>query len=102
MLPRGVKIGHAGTLDPFATGVLLLLVGKATRQCEILMSAPKQYAATIKLGANTATDDCESPVEIVENAVAPNREALEQCLLQFVGVIQQRPPNLPVIPLSGL
>src|SRR5829696_5000977 len=61
LLPRGTKIGHAGTLDPFATGVLLLLVGKATKQCERLMSEPKQYETTIKLGAITATFDPESP-----------------------------------------
>src|SRR2546421_726221 len=52
---------RAGTLDPFATGVLLLLVGKATKLCERLMDQPKQYEATVKLGATTATDDPESP-----------------------------------------
>src|SRR5436190_21136896 len=61
LLPRGTKIGHAGTLDPFATGVLLLLIGKATQQCERLMDAAKQYEATIKFGATTATDDSASP-----------------------------------------
>src|SRR5437588_12392534 len=61
LLPRGTKIGHAGTLDPFATGVLLLLVGRATKSCERLMDQPKQYEATVKLGATTATDDPESP-----------------------------------------
>src|SRR3954449_7633284 len=61
LLPRGTKIGHAGTLDPFATGVLLLLVGKATKACERLMDAPKQYEATVRFGATTATDDPESP-----------------------------------------
>src|SRR4051812_1599291 len=61
LLPRRTKIGHAGTLDPFATGVLLLLVGKATRFCEKLMDQPKQYETTIKFGATTATDDPDSP-----------------------------------------
>ena len=61
LLPRGTKIGHAGTLDPFATGVLLLLIGKGTKLCERLMGEPKTYLATIKLGATTATDDPESP-----------------------------------------
>src|ERR671921_2217350 len=63
LLPRGTKIGHAGTLDPFATGVLLLLIGKGTKQCERLMDEPKQYEATIKFGATTETDDPESPEE---------------------------------------
>src|SRR5829696_7714156 len=61
LLPRGTKIGHAGTLDPFATGVLLLLVGRATKSCERLMDAPKQYEATVCFGATTATEDPESP-----------------------------------------
>src|SRR5437667_4254441 len=60
LLPRGTKIGHAGTLDPFATGVLLLLIGKATKLCERLMDQPKQYEAMVKQGATTATDDLES------------------------------------------
>src|SRR5580765_955219 len=61
LLPPKTKIGHAGTLDPFATGVLLLLVGKATKACERLMDQAKEYEATVKLGATTATDDLESP-----------------------------------------
>src|SRR5215213_3470646 len=60
VLPRGTKIGHAGTLDPFATGVLLLLIGKATKACERLMDAPKQYETTVRFGATTETDDPES------------------------------------------
>src|ERR1700722_2333521 len=60
MLPRGTKIGHAGTLDPFATGVLLLLIGKATKSCEALMGQTKTYTCLIKLGATTETDDLES------------------------------------------
>jgi len=62
-LPRKTKIGHAGTLDPFATGVLVLLIGRGTKLCERLMDQPKQYDATIKFGATTATDDPESPEE---------------------------------------
>ena len=60
LLPRGTKVGHAGTLDPFATGVLLVLVGRATKACERLMDQPKQYEATVRLGGTTATDDPES------------------------------------------
>src|SRR5688500_11626935 len=70
LLPRGTKIGHAGTLDPFATGVLLLLVGRATKACERLMDAPKQYEAAAKFGATTSTDDPESP-EIPAPSVNP-------------------------------
>src|SRR5688500_694468 len=63
LLPRKTKIGHAGTLDPFATGVLVLLIGKGTKLCERLMDQPKQYEATVKFGATTVTDDPESPEE---------------------------------------
>ena len=70
LLPRGVKIGHAGTLDPFATGVLLLLVGKATKLCESLMSEPKQYEATIQFGATTPTDDIDSTATPYPRATA--------------------------------
>src|SRR5215203_5961425 len=72
LLPRRTKIGHAGTLDPFATGVLLLLVGKATRSCEELMGRRKGYDATVKLGARTVTDDPDAPEEPVEGAAPPS------------------------------
>src|SRR6476660_8844882 len=103
LLPRGTKIGHAGTLDPFATGVLLLLVGKATKSCETLMDQPKQYETTIKLGAVTATDDLESPEQpfaggtacqaVLENPhglAARAREILRKFIAPFK---QVRPPN---------
>src|SRR5918999_6334641 len=70
LLPRGTRIGHAGTLDPFATGVLLLLVGRATKLCERLMDEPKRYEATVKLGGTTPTDDPESPETPTPGAAA--------------------------------
>src|ERR1044071_8393485 len=86
LLPKGTKIGHAGTLDPFATGVLLLLVGRATKSCERLMGAAKTYEATVKLGATTATDDLESP-EQPYNSAAPvepmSCEVIESALARF-------------------
>src|SRR4051812_1625753 len=84
LLPRGTKIGHAGTLDPFATGVLLLLVGKATKLCESLMGEPKQYLATVTFGATTATDDLESPAVPVEGAQEVSRERIDAALIRFV------------------
>src|SRR5947207_11140668 len=69
LLPRGTKIGHAGTLDPFATGLLVLLVGKATKRCEELMNHRKQYEATVHLGATSETDDPESPIIQTPGAV---------------------------------
>lgn len=101
LLPRGTKIGHAGTLDPFATGVLLLLVGKATKQCEAMMGQPKQYIATIRFGATTATDDLDSPAEPFANAVLPTEQAVRTGLTKFVGLISQRPPAYSALWVGG-
>src|ERR1700736_2980316 len=92
LLPRGTKIGHAGTLDPFATGVLLLLVGRATKSCERLMDQPKQYEATIELGATTATGDPESAPQPYAGAAQVDRDAVQRVLPRFVGEVLQRPP----------
>src|SRR5690349_14507304 len=91
LLPKGTKVGHAGTLDPFATGVLLILVGRGTKQCERLMGERKGYEATIKLGARTATDDLESPEEAVPLDSPPGETQVREALQRFVGAIEQRP-----------
>src|SRR3712207_4456884 len=101
LLPRGTKIGHAGTLDPFATGVLLLLVGKATKACERLMDAPKQYEATVKLGATPATDDSESPEVPTEGPTPASRDHAELGVRKFVGTILQRPPAFSAMKIEG-
>src|SRR3989454_11219765 len=85
LLPRGTKIGHAGTLDPFATGVLLLLVGKATKLCERLMDEPKHYEATVKLGATSETLDPASEEVVDEDAQPVSRGKIESALQTFVG-----------------
>src|SRR5215217_5173040 len=85
LLPRGTKIGHAGTLDPFATGVLLLLVGKATKSCERLMGERKGYEAVVRFGARSATDDVEGPIERVEVADLPEIDRVRAACAQFVG-----------------
>jgi len=101
VLSRGVKVGHAGTLDPFATGVLLILVGKSTKSCENLMSQPKGYRAVIKLGATTATFDPESAEIPAVDPVVPDRAAVEAALRQMVGVISQRPPIFSALKIAG-
>ncbi|HWE01177.1 MAG TPA: tRNA pseudouridine(55) synthase TruB [Tepidisphaeraceae bacterium] len=101
LLPRGVKIGHAGTLDPFATGILLLLVGKATKLCEELMDSAKRYEAVIKLGAGTATDDPESPELAVAGVEPCGRQAVADALTTFVGNISQRPPAFSAMKVNG-
>lgn len=101
LLARGTKIGHAGTLDPFATGVLLLLIGQATKACETLMGQPKRYEATVKLGATTATDDLESPEIPAADAPRPSREEIEKAAAGLVGMIQQRPPAFSALKVGG-
>jgi tRNA pseudouridine55 synthase len=85
------RIGHAGTLDPLASGVLPILVGPATRLSEELTGGRKRYDAVIRLGARSATDDAEGPIEHV-GADLPTDEALRGALESFVGTFEQRPP----------
>jgi tRNA pseudouridine55 synthase len=93
-LGRGVKVGHAGTLDPFATGLLLLLVGRATRVQRFLMALPKRYEATARFGAVSSTGDPEG--KIVETGVVPQGE-----LRLPTGRISQRPPAFSAVKLGG-
>jgi tRNA pseudouridine55 synthase len=101
MLGRGTKIGHAGTLDPFASGVLLMLVGRATKLCESFMSMPKQYQATIQFGATTATDDIDSPPSTYPGALPVSIEQVQEVIGTFIGDIQQRPPIFSALKLGG-
>jgi tRNA pseudouridine55 synthase len=102
LLPRGTKIGHAGTLDPFATGVLLLLVGRATKSCERLMDEPKQYEATVKFGATTETDDPESPEVPTPHAAPVALTRVQAAARTFVGDVLQRPPAYSAMKVGGL
>jgi tRNA pseudouridine55 synthase len=99
-LAEPTKVGHAGTLDPFASGVLLVMIGKATRYCERLMDKPKQYICTIKLGYNTATDDSESPEQPVDVREV-SEKAVREALCAFVGQIRQRPPAFSALKVGG-
>ena len=98
---RKIKVGHAGTLDPLATGVLLICTGRATKRIEELQQMGKEYVATLKLGATTASYDMEHP----ENAVFPTEHITEQLVLdtlqRFVGDIQQIPPVYSACKIEG-
>jgi len=96
-----VKVGHAGTLDPFATGVLLILIGSATKKAESLMNSPKQYEATIKLGCTTETDDPESPEVVTPDAMRIDVETLRAALQTQVGEIDQMPPLYSALKIAG-
>jgi tRNA pseudouridine55 synthase len=93
-LGRGVKVGHAGTLDPFATGLLLVLVGRATRVQRFLMALPKYYEVVARFGAVSSTGDPEG--EIVETGVIP-----EGRLSLPTGTVRQRPPAFSAVKLGG-
>src|SRR6476620_10745516 len=101
LLPRGTKIGHAGTLDPFATGVLLLLVGKATKLCERLRDAPKQYEATVKFGSTPPTDDPASAEIPYPGAVPVSDDAVRAPIAPLVGEVVQRPPAFSALKVGG-
>jgi tRNA pseudouridine55 synthase len=91
-LGHKVKIGHAGTLDPLATGVLVLCTGKCTKQIDKLQSHTKEYTATLQLGATTASYDREHTVNHTYPSSHITRELIAQTLPQFVGDIDQIPP----------
>ena len=93
-LGKGVKVGHAGTLDPFATGVLLVLVGRATRVQRFLMNLPKTYEAEARFGATSTTGDPEG--EITETGAVPDGD-----LALPTGEVRQRPPAYSAVKVAG-
>lgn len=99
--PPGTKIGHAGTLDPLATGVLVLCIGHATRLTGYIHAMTKAYESEFTLGATSATDDAEGPIESIANAVAPDRSAIERACLRLTGAIEQAPPAYSAAKTAG-
>lgn len=93
------RVGHGGTLDPFATGLLVLLVGRATRLLPYLEGEPKVYDATVALGAETDTDDRTGAV--VRTAPAPERAAVERAMLGLTGEMAQVPPAFSAKQVEG-
>lgn len=98
---RRVKTGHAGTLDPLATGVLILCTGKKTKEIERLQLHDKEYTATLQLGATTPSYDMEHPVDATYPTAHITRQLIEQVLKQFVGDIQQVPPSFSACKIGG-
>ena len=98
---KRVKMGHAGTLDPLATGVLILCTGKATKQIEKLQLHSKEYTATLQLGATTPSFDKEHTVDYTYPTRHITRELILSVLPQFVGDIMQRPPLFSACMVAG-
>jgi tRNA pseudouridine55 synthase len=98
---KKIKVGHAGTLDPLATGVMILTTGKATRRIEELQAGVKEYVATIALGATTPSFDLETQIDETYPTDHITRELVEQALSQFKGRIEQVPPAYSAIKIDG-
>ena len=98
---KKLKVGHAGTLDPLATGVLIVCTGKATKRIEELQSGTKEYYATIRLGATTPSYDLEKPIDATYPTKHITREMVEQVLERFKGKIEQVPPTFSACKVDG-
>lgn len=95
------KIGHAGTLDPLATGVLVVCTGKATKRIEELQYQTKEYVATLRLGATTPSFDLEQEIDAEYPTEHITREMVEETLKSFLGEIQQIPPVYSAVKVNG-
>ncbi|MFA6458129.1 MAG: tRNA pseudouridine(55) synthase TruB [Patescibacteria group bacterium] len=95
------KIGHAGTLDPMATGVLILGIGAATRLLEYVQNTEKEYEAEITFGVTSTTDDAEGELTNFPDAKKFSREDLEKVLPEFIGTVHQIPPQFSAIKIAG-
>ena len=98
---KRIKIGHAGTLDPLATGVLVLCTGKFTKRIEEFQMHGKEYTATLQLGATTPSYDMEHPVNATFPTEGITRERIAEVLRQFEGDIQQVPPTFSACKIGG-
>jgi tRNA pseudouridine55 synthase len=99
--PRGTRMGHTGTLDPLATGVLVLCLGAATRLTEYVQRMGKTYRAGLRLGERSDTDDADGVVTPAEGAAAPAAAAVAACAAEFVGEIAQTPPAYSAAKVAG-
>lgn len=95
------RVGHAGTLDPIATGVLVVCLGKATRIVEYLVGAPKEYRAWMALGQSTDTQDSTGQITSEQDASAVTREMFDSAVAQYVGDILQVPPMVSALKYKG-
>lgn len=100
--PKRIKVGHGGTLDPLATGLLVILVGKATKLSNFIMVGEKEYEAEIDLSAFSATDDAQGPITPVAVGLHPDRASVETAVAGFVGTIDQLPPDYSAVHIGGV
>ncbi len=98
---RKVKVGHTGTLDPFATGLLILLAGKETKKANDFLKLDKEYVATVRLGAVSTTGDPEGTITEQDVAQKPNKAAVEKCVQNLVGENWQQVPQFSAVKING-
>lgn len=98
---KKMKVGHAGTLDPLATGVMIIVSGKSTKLIEQLQSGVKEYIATIALGATTPSYDLETEIDARYPTAHITRELVEEVLAKFTGRIEQVPPAFSACKIDG-
>ena len=98
---KKLKVGHAGTLDPLATGVLIICTGKSTKRIDELQAHTKEYIATIKLGATTPSFDMETAEDATFPTEHITRELVEEKLTSFMGRIEQVPPTFSAVKVDG-
>ncbi|MCM1093073.1 MAG: tRNA pseudouridine(55) synthase TruB [Lachnospiraceae bacterium] len=98
---KKLKVGHAGTLDPLATGVMMVCTGRATKLIEQLQAHTKEYVAEIALGATTPSFDLETEVDVTYPTAHITRELVEKTLTRFIGKIEQVPPAFSACKVNG-
>ncbi len=98
---KKIKVGHAGTLDPMATGLLIVLAGNMTKQQDSFMKKDKVYEAEVTLGARSDTDDGEGQIVETKGEARREKREVEKALKSFVGEIEQMPPQYSAIKLNG-
>ncbi len=98
---KKMKVGHAGTLDPLATGVMIVVTGRATKRIEELQAGVKEYVATIQLGATTPSFDLETEIDAVHPTEHITRKLVEEVLSHFRGRIEQVPPSFSACKIDG-
>lgn len=98
---KKLKVGHAGTLDPLATGVLIICTGKATKQIDTLQAKTKEYVATLQLGATTPSFDLETEVDATYPTAHITEEKMKEVLTRFIGRIEQVPPSYSACKVDG-
>ena len=101
LLPKGTRIGHTGTLDPLASGLLVLLIGRATRLSRYVTGLDKTYTATARFGAVSDTLDADGEITPLENAAIPDEAALREAVRSFTGDILQTPPMASAVKVQG-